>query len=203
MKKFMVMILAFTCIFTGCGFGGKEEPPETSVMTEAAATEGTTEIPTTVPAETAGKTYLSTITVDILAEGEPDKLTMDLFDGGLYVIYIPQDTWELETTIEDGFLRDHWGCLWAPEVWLEILSLGPVSLEEAEEILRDQGYSFHMTDEGYYDLDAGSKVYASLDIYLDGGNAFAMLTEMPVEFGDGFAPRFRAMTQSFEIKSFS
>ena len=86
---------------------------------------------------------------------------------------------------------------------MEIISLGAVSPEEAEEILRKLGYSFYMTDEGYYDLDADPKVYASLDIYHDGVNAFAMLTEMPVEFGDGFAPRFRAMSESFEIKSFS
>lgn len=203
MKKILFMILAFTCILTGCGFGGKVEPPETSLMTEAAATDSTTEILETVSTEAIQETYPGTVTVDILVEGEPDQLTMDLFDGGMYVIYIPQDTWELKTTIEDGFLRDHWGCIWAPEVWLEIISLGSVSLEEAEEILREQGYSFHVTDEGHYELYASSKVYASLDIYGDGTNAFAMLIEMPVEFGDGFAPRFRAMIESFEIKSLS
>ena len=53
---------------------------------------------------------------------------------------------------------------------------------------------------GFYIRDSDFKCFRSLTVFSEDAGTFAILTEMPMEFGDGFSPRFGAMVNSFEIK---
>ena len=206
MKKdrLLIVVLLLALQLVGCR---AETAPEVTTEIPAATTAAETQASETeVPAQQPSKPpkeYDSTIAVPILVEGEPDKLIMDLFDGGNYVIYIPQNDWKLTTSLRDGFLRDRWSCQWADEVFLEVTSYGNLSEDEVLEQFKNI-YGTVLPDDyedGSYGIpDPTRKVYRSLVIHSDGKNTFSLMREMPVEFGDGFAPRFRAMEDSFEIK---
>ena len=203
MKSSLSLLLAAALILmlTACGVSGAPEettlPPAAAESTGAAAPD-TTE----APAETR-KEYPETISAAILVEGEPDRLMMDLFDGGSYVIYIPQNDWTLTTEVRDGLLCDRWSLLWAPEVWLEVISFGSMTQDQALEQLRLQNSddTFTESGEGRFSLkDPQGRFFTDLTLVTDGSNTFSLMTRMPLEFGDGYAPRFRAMLDSFEIR---
>lgn len=192
------VLLVLLCL-TGCTLGSSS--PEASAPAAETVPVTQTEAPTEPqPTEETRKEYPKTVTAGILVEGEPQELPMDLFDAGSYVIYIPRDTWSLETYMEGSLLVDHWSCQWAPEVWLKVVSFGPMTIPEAAEALGSAGYTLELMEENEYHLVGSPNTYGGVEFFTDGKNTFAALTEMPYEFGDGFAPRFRAMTASFEIR---
>ena len=195
MKKWMTLIAA-ALILTLPGCTGKE--------TEAPPTTFETTIPyeptvlTTIPP----KEYPETIEEEILVEGEPDRLKMNLFDGGNYVVYIPEGAWIQETLLEDGLLTDRWTYEINENLTFTVTSCGNLTAEEAEQLFTEKyGENFRKEEEGHYSIsDPGMQTFQSLYLTSDGKNTFALHTRMPVEFGDGFSPRFQAMRNSFEIK---
>lgn len=212
MKKILTLILTSVLIlnFAGCSTQTESDTevnttPATSAATAEAetilpaVTESVTTTATTVPA----KEYPETITVDILLEGQKEPLDMDLFDGGNYVVYVPQDTWTLSSSLENGYLTDWWTCQWAGDLWFQVISFGSMTPAEVEAHFRQLLEPGVMEGkDGEFNIkDPSFKVFTSLSIRSDGKNTFAIMTQMPVEFGDGFGPRFNAILNSFEIKN--
>ena len=204
MNRNISLLLAalLTVSLTGCA--GK-----TTENTEAAA-ETSQWIPSTeAAAETTARTeptelsYPETLETEILLEGTPEKVTMKLFDGGNYVIYIPEGEWLHEAELEDGYLRDSWESIYNEDIELELISYGSLSLEEAEQRIRleESDYSFQQEENGYLrGIDYGDMTVMEVRICSDGRNTFSLLTEYPMEAGEGFGVRIHSMMDSFSIK---
>ena len=206
MKRIFILLLALTLLSAGCG--RREDTPvipteETLPMAQTTApAEAPTEEPTEAPTETQAE-YPETITTSLLLEGEPMDMVMDLFDGGSYIIYIPQDMWTLETGIVDGYLTDRWVCSFNDMIDFQVISFGQTSPEDAEAYIREIKNTYLFDDsnpDGLNGMDNQSHYFLNCEIQTDGTNTFAILTEFPMEAGDGFGGRTAKMFESFQIK---
>ena len=211
MQKLLSLVLAaaLVCSLAGCSLTEPEETrnaPVSPVLTEAPTTQPETEPPTETteaPTEATEKDYPQRIGDAILIEGEPEKLMMELFDGGNYVIYIIEDMWTLETSLVDGYLTDRWVCSFNDMIDFQVISFGPKTPEEAEQYIREKksGYTFQEAEPGVISgMDMQRSYFLSGEIHSDGKNTFAILTEFPMEAGDGFGGRTAKMMNTFEIK---
>ena len=207
MKKFMSIFMVGLLMLMLAGCSQNRLQPEKAATTEASTTGETEAVLTTAPVSTTEpvvyETYPETIGTAILVEGEPEKMLMDLFDGGNYVVYIPRDQWILETSLENGRLTDRWVCSFNDMIDFQVISFGNVSVEEAIAQIQQEKpqYQFQDSDpEGFGGLDMENMYFLDAEARSDGNNTFVLLAEYPMEAGDGFAPRIGKMMEHFEIK---
>ena len=204
MKKLFMLLLAVLLLlsFAGCGaMTPAETEPETTVQTDAPTAAPETQASAEAPTE-PGKVYEKTVVKDIFIEGEPQKMTMELFDGGNYVVYLPQDEWILETDLVDGYLTDHWVCSFNDMIEFEVISFGPLPKQEAEQYIQQKKSSYTWdpsAPEFVGGMDPVRHYFLDVEIFSDERNTFGLAAEYPMEAGDGFAPRFREIFNSFEI----
>ena len=204
MKKQIALLLILALCLAGCGV---QEPETTAApMVTETVTEPVTEAPAETTVETTVETEPAmpqTMEVEIRLEGEPEMLTMELFDGGSYGIYIPRDDWTLETEMVDGRLTDCWTSNLSQDVTFRVVSHGNENPDAVEKrILVTQG-AYHFDPEVNGTIGGRDNVrgrFMTFSVRTDGSNTFALVGEYPGEFGDGFAPRIRAMMDSFFIK---
>ena len=104
-RKISILLAVLLCVsLAGCA-GERTETTETAMEVSQAAETGdttsalTADVETTAAAETAVSSaptesfYPETMETEILLEGTPEKVTVKLFDGGNFVIYIPEGEW--------------------------------------------------------------------------------------------------------------
>ena len=210
MKRNICTLLAvlLTVSLAGCA-GGETENTEASVPTTAVEeTAPATAVTETVPETAAAAApteaaYPEILETEILLEGTPEKVTMELFDGGNYVIYIPKGEWIHEAELEDGYLTDSWESIYNENIELELVSYGSLTLEEAEQqiLLEEDDYTFQQTEDGYLrGVDYQDMTVMEIRLCSDGKNTFSLMTEYPMEAGEGFGVRIRSMMESFSIK---
>ena len=204
MKKTMALLLILALALSGCGAEKQEAStvPQTSAVQTTAPTEAPTQPSTEPPAASTEPTRPQVMEVEISLEGEAEPLVMDLFDGGSYGIYIPRDQWTLETSLVDGCLTDCWTSNLSRDVTFRVVSHGDEDPDAVEKriLVTQGGYHFDPEREGTIGgLDNVRGRYMMFTVRSDGSNTFALVAEYPAEFGDGFAPRIRAMMDSFYI----
>lgn len=205
-----VLLLAGTLLLCLAGCDLQKDPEESHetkpvIVTEETqiATTAETTVPTeAVAAETEEHYYPERIADAILIEGEPEKLFLNLFDGGNYIVYIIEDMWTLETDLMDGYLRDRWVCSFNDMIDFQVISLGPMPPQEASAYIREKksGYQFDETNPlDLSGMDMQRSYFMNGQIFSDEKNTFAVFAEFPMEAGDGFSGRTWKMIKSFEI----
>ena len=203
MNKQLSLILASALILsmTGCEALKQTAADREPVITASSQITEQTDI--TLPAVLPEKDYPITMETEISVEGTPQKLTLECFDGGNYVIYIPQGQWALETTLKNGFLTDRWTNINNENIHFEVISFGTLTPSEAEQkiLYRNTAFQFDLSHEELgWGMDYVNCTYLNFKIRSDGKNTFALAAEYPMEAGDGFSPRTGAMMDSFQIK---
>ena len=193
MKKCLVLLLAL--LLAGCG-----APAPEAVQTE---TEPVTEPVTEAVTETTAEPTLPTEpnpprTLEYSAGGE--SLTLELFDGGGYGIYIPQEGWTRETELTGGLLTDRWSD--GRGVTLEVTSCGPMAPESVEKQLLATKFAYHFgeEEEGWFQgLDNVRGRWMLFTVQSDGSGSFSLVAEYPGGMGENRVELLRAMMDSFFI----
>lgn len=201
-KQFSILLsLVLSLSLAGCTMADlsfpEEEIPETTVFKE------TQPVPEIAPPKETLPEFPSSIDAEIIVEGEPVPITMELFNGGDYQIYLTPDDWQLVTAMEEGFLTDRWTCGYNDTISLRVISLGDMTVSRAQETVTAQNpqVSLSETEEGMLsgtNLQEGFILEAR--ILSEDQKTFAILSQYPLEAGDGFAPRTRAIMDTFQFR---
>ena len=197
MKMILAVILAL-CL-AGCG----AETTETTAAPTAAPTEAPATVVTTAPTEaptTAPTEPSYPLTMEV-AQGE-DTLTLDLFDGGGYVIYVPQGQWKLETSSESGNLTDRWTGVAHSGITVKVVNYGQTTPEAVEKQLLVLNGNYHFDaeeEEGHYrgidNVRGRNMIFSTCT---DGTCSYALIVEYPG--GVRFDAGLEAMLASFALK---
>ena len=198
MKKISVFLLSSALLLFIAGCGIQEPAPITEAVTEESPSASPS-----VPSASEAPEYPDSLEAEIFVEGEPQTLTLDLFDGGNYVIYIPGEDFTLETTLEDGYLTDRWTNIYLDEIWFSVISLGSMEEEEARQYLlrRYQDWQFSPPVENQYcGTEYTNFTFLNFMIHSDQNRTFALVAHYPMDAGDGYAPRTETIMSSFAVK---
>ena len=193
MKAIWILILAL-CL-SGCGAAA---PEPTAAPTQTQAVTETTQPPTetTAPTEPAWPESM-----EVTVEEKP--VTMDLFDGGGYVIYLPREEWTVESEVTEGYLTDRFTNADNSSMTMEVITCGAMSAEAVEKrILVTEG-NYHFGPEengGYKGLDNVRGRYMIFTIVSDGAVSYALTAEYPTGQDRNFVPVVRAVMDAFAIK---
>lgn len=134
-------------------------------------------------------------------EGMEEKEPATLFVGDGYSIYIPDDTFRYEKDTENGIPADTWESIVNEDVAFEILNLGEMDLQQAQEWVIKEEDDYQLIEDkrgGLGGTDAEDDV---LDVRFEiaGGKTFALLCKYPMEATEGFGTRMYVMADTFEI----
>lgn len=134
-------------------------------------------------------------------EGMEEKEPATLFVGDGYSIYIPDDTFRYEKDTENGIPADTWESIVNEDVAFEILNLGEMDLQQAQEWVKNEENDYQLIEDeqgGLGGTDRGNDV---LDVRFEivGDKTFALLCKYPLEAAEGFGTRLHTIADTFEI----
>ena len=231
MKKSMTLLVAAALALSVAGCAVQETDTttmaaaETTTATETTAVQATTPetqatepVPavtemTTAPAETdpietepveTEPLYPEFIERVIVLEGDEYPITMQLFDGGNYVIYYPVDEWEVYYDDEGAYPQDVLVSTVSSTTSLRIVNYGDMDLAEAEALIQEENsnYTFERQENGLWrGMDYPNRMMMEFCVISDGIETYGLQTDYFMEAAEGFGVRIRDMMYTFEIKA--
>lgn len=169
------------------------------------------ELPSTAPTETDNSPSEESAKSDRDAHTELSfyldnsdvQRAASLYCGKNYSIYILDEGWSFSTQNSGDIIVDSWESTDNSMATLQVVSLGEMSLEDAQAWANEFGQGFELSERkqgGYLGSDDGDKNLMGIDFAEIDGQMLAIVLKYPMEETEGLGTCIRVMADTFAIE---